>query len=87
MKEQDKTPEERSGVETGGLPEKEFKVMLIEIIQDLRKRIEAQPKKTQKMVNKEPEDTKNKQTGLNNTITELKNILEGVNSRINEAEK
>ena len=69
------------------LPEKEFKVMLIEIIQDLRKRIEAQPKKTQKMVNKEPEDTKNKQTGLNNTITELKNILEGVNSRINEAEK
>ena len=39
------------------------------------------------MVNKEPEDIKNKQTGLNNTITELKNILEGVDSRINEAEK
>ena len=29
MKEQDKTPEEQSGVETGGLPEKQFKVMLI----------------------------------------------------------
>lgn len=74
-------------METGDLPEKEFKVMIIKIIQDLRKGIEAQTKKTQKMFNKEPEDIKNKQTELNNTITGMKNILEGVNSRINEAEK
>ena len=61
--------------------------MIIKIIQDLRKRIEAQTKKTQKIFNKEPEDIKNKQTEVNNTITGMKNILEGVNSRINEAEK
>ena len=74
-------------METGDLPEEEFQVMIIKIIQDLRKGIEAQTKKTQKMFNKEPEDIKNKQTELNNTITGMKNILEGVNSRINEAEK
>ena len=61
MKEQDKTPEEQlSEVETGDLPEKKLKVMIIKIIQDLRKRIEAQTQKTQKMFNKEPEDIKNK---------------------------
>ena len=74
-------------METGDLPEEEFQVMIIKIIQDLRKGIEAQTNKTQKMFNKEPEDIKNKQTELNNTITGMKNILEGVNSRINEAEK
>ena len=61
--------------------------MIVKMIQDLRKRMEIQIKKTQKMFNKEPEDIKNKQTELNNTITGMKNILEGVNSRINEAEK
>ena len=49
--------------------------MIIKIIQDLRKRIEAQTKKTQKMFNKEPEDIKNKQTEVNNTITGMKNTL------------
>ena len=37
------------------------------------------------MLKTDPEVLKNKQ--LNNTITGMKNILEGVNSRINEAEK
>ena len=39
-----------------------------------------------KMFNKELEDLKNKQTEMNNTITEMKNTLEGINSRITEAE-
>ena len=36
MKEQDKTPEKQlNEVETGNLPEKEFRVMIVKIIQDL----------------------------------------------------
>ena len=52
MKEQDKTPEEQlSEVETGNLPEKEFRVLTVKITQDLGKRREAQTKRTQEMFN------------------------------------
>ena len=45
-KEQDKTTEEQlSEVEIGNIPEKEFRVMIVKIIPDLRKRMEAQIKK------------------------------------------
>ena len=36
MKEQDKTPEELSDVEIGNLPEKEFRVMIVKMIQKFR---------------------------------------------------
>ena len=40
MKEQDKTPEEQlSEMEIDNLPEKEFRIMIVKMIQDLRKRI------------------------------------------------
>ena len=42
MKEQDKTPEELSDVEIGSLPEKEFRVTIVNMIQELRKRMDAQ---------------------------------------------
>ena len=46
MKEQDKTPEEQlSDVEVGNLPEKEFRVVIVKMIQELRKRIDAQSEK------------------------------------------
>ena len=45
-KEQDKTPEEQlSKLEIGNLPEKEFKVMIVKMIQELGKRMDAQSKK------------------------------------------
>ena len=44
-KEQDKIPEQLSEVETGNLPEKEFRVMIVKMIQELRKRIDAQSEK------------------------------------------
>ena len=59
--EQDKNPEQLSEVETGNLPEKEFKVMIVKMIKDLRKRMEAQTEKIQEMFNKYLEDFKNKQ--------------------------
>ena len=51
MKEQDETPEEQlSEVEIANLPEKkEFRIMIVEIIQDLRKRMEARIEKMQEI--------------------------------------
>ena len=60
------------------LPEKEFRVMVVKMSQNLRNRME----KIQEMFNKELEELKSKQTVMNNTITEIKNTLEGINSRI-----
>ena len=60
--------------------------MIVRMIQDLRKRMAVQSEETQEMFNKEIEDLKNNQT-LMNTVTETKNALEGINSRINEAEE
>ena len=88
MKEQDKTPQKPlNEVEIGNLPEKEFRIMIVKVIQDLRKRMEAKIKKMQEMLNKDLEELKNKQTEVNNTITEMKITLEGINSRITEAEE
>ena len=73
MKEQDKTPEEQlSEVAKGNLPEREFRVMIVKMIQELRKRMDAQSKKLQEVFNKELENIKNNQTELKNTITEMK---------------
>ena len=41
----------------------------------------------EELKNKHLEELKNKQTEMNNTITEMKNTLEGINSRITEAEE
>ena len=96
MKEQDKTPEKQlNEVEIGNLPDKEFRIMIVKMIQDLGKRMEAKIEKMQEMFNKDLEELKNKQlealkneqTEMNNTITEMKNTLEGINSRITKAEE
>ena len=67
----------------GNIPEKEFRVMIVKMIQNLRKRME----KIQETFNKDLEELKSKQTVVNNTITEIKNTLEGINNRITEAEE
>ena len=41
----------------------------------------------QESINKDLEELKNKHPERNNTITEMKNALEGINSRISEAEE
>ena len=88
MKEQDKTPEKQlNEMEIGNLPETEFRIMRVKMIQDLVKRMKAKIEKMQEMFNKDLQELKNKQTEMNNTITEMKNTLEGINSRITEAEE
>ena len=74
------------------LPEKEFRVMIVKMIQAVRNRREAQVKKIQEMFNKDPEDWGTKKSicslcVINNTITEMENTLEGINSRITEPEE
>ena len=84
MKEQGKNPPNQTNEEEiGSLPEKEFRVMIVKMIQNLGNRIE----KIQEMFNKDLEELKSKQTMMNNTINEIKNSLEGINSRITEAEE
>ena len=88
MKEQYKTPEKQlNEMEISNLPEKEFRIMIVRMIQNLGKRMEAKIEKMKEMFNKDLEELKNKQTEVNNTITEMKNTLEGINSRITEAEE
>ena len=73
MKEQAKNPQGKMNEEkTGYLPEKEFRVMIVKMIQNLRNRMQ----KIQEMFNKNLEELKKKQTVMNNTITEIKNTLE-----------
>ena len=73
--------------EIGNLPEKEFRVMIVKMIQNLGNTMEARIEKIQETFNKDLEKQKKKQTVMNNTINEIKNSLEGINSRLTEAEE
>ena len=84
MKEQGKHPPDQTNEEEiGSLPEKEFRIMIVKMIQNLGNRME----KIQETFNKDLEELKSKQTMMNNTINEIKNSLEGIKSRITEAEE
>ena len=61
-KEQYKTPKQQLHEVIDNLPENKFTVMIVKMIQDLGKRMEAQTKKIQETFNKELEDLKNKQS-------------------------
>ena len=84
MKEQGENPPDQTNEEEiGSLPDKEFRVMIVKMIQNLEKRMV----KIQDTFNKDLEELKNKQTVMNNTINEIKNSLEGIKSRTTEAEE
>ena len=83
MKGQDKSPEKQTDkVEICNLPEKGFRIMIVKMIQDVRKRMEAKIEKIQEMFTKDLEELKNKQTEMNNT-----NTLDRIKHRITEAEE
>ena len=84
LKEQGKNPPDQTNEEEIDiLPEKEFRIMIVKMIQNLGNRME----KIQEMFKKDLEELKSKQTMMNNTINEIKSSLEGINSRITEAEE
>ena len=62
MKEQGKNLQDQiNEEEIGHLPEKEFRVMRVKMIQNLGNRMEAWIEKIQEMFNKDLEELKNKQ--------------------------
>ena len=66
------------------MPDKEFKILLMNMLTELGRRVNEH----NEIFNKETENTRKLQTEVTeqkNTITEMKNILEGFNSRLNEA--
>ena len=84
MKEQgENSPDLTNEEEIGSLSEKEFRVMIVKMIQNLGNRME----KIQETLNKDLEELKSKQTVMNNTINEIINSPGGINSRITEAEE
>ena len=94
VKEQDKCPPNQTKEEEiGNLPDKEFRIMIVKMIQNLEIKMESQInsletriEKMQERLNKDLEEIKKSQYIMNNAINEIKNTLEGTNSRITEAE-
>ena len=94
VKEQDKCPPNQTKEEEiGNLPNKEFQIMIVKMIQNLENKMELQInsletriEKMKEKFNKDLEEIKKSQYITNNAINEIKNILEGTNSRIMEAE-
>ena len=94
VKEQDKCPPNQSKEEEiGNLPDKEFQIMIVKMIQILEIKMETQIniletriEKMPETFNKDLEETKKSQYIMSNAINEIKNTLEGTNSRIREAE-
>ena len=94
VKEHDKSPPNQTKEEEkiGSLPEKEFRIKIVNMTQNLENKMELQInsletriEKMQEMFNKDIEEIKMSQSIMNNAITEIKNTLEGTNSRITEA--
>ena len=84
MKEQTRNREVQiNEEEIGKLPEKEFRIMVVKMIKNFENKME----KIQDSIKKDLEELKNKHAEANSTITEIKTTLEGINSRISEAEE
>ena len=81
MKEQGKNLQDQINEdEIDNLPEKEFRIMIVKMIQNLGNRM----KRIQETFNKDLEELKSKQTMMNNTITEIKKTLEVFNNKITD---
>ena len=94
VKEQEKClPNQTKEEEIGNLPETEFRILIVKMIQNLEIKMESQlnsletrTEKMQEGFNKDIEEIKKRQYIMNNAINEIKNTLEATNSRITEAE-
>ena len=88
MREKGKTPENQlSDEEILSLQEKDFRLLMLKMMQDIGNKLEAKMDNLQETLSKEIQDIKLKQEEMQNTITEIKNSLEAANSRIQEAEE
>lgn len=84
-KEKGKTPEEElNKVEVRNLPTKVFKVVIIKMLNELRRKMYKHSKK----VNKELQNKKKDQIELSNAIAKVKKInkLEGISRKLDDTE-
>ena len=94
VKEHEKCPPNQTKEEDiGNIPEKEFRIMIIKMIQNLENKMELQInsletkiEKMQEMFNNDLEEINKSQLKMNNAINEIKITLEGTMSRITEIE-
>ena len=94
IKEHDKCPPNQTKEEEiQSIPEKEFIIIIVQMIQNLENkmelqinRLETRTEKMQEMFNKDLKEIKKSQSIMNNAIAKIKSTLEGTNSRIMEAE-
>ena len=93
VKQHDKSPANQTKEEEiGSLTEKEFRIMIVKMIQKLENKmelnsLETRIEKMQEKFNKDLEEIKKSQSIVNNVITVIKSTLEGTNSRLTEAEQ
>ena len=94
VKEHEKCPPNQTQEEEiGNLTEKEFRIIIIKMIQNLENKMELQInsletkiEKMQEMFKKNLAEIKKSQLKMNNAINEIKITLEGTMSRITETE-
>ena len=93
VKEHEKcTPNQTKEEEIGNLSEKEFQIMIMKMIQNLESKMELQINSLETKIEKMKEmfkglrRNKKESIKMNNAINEIKNTLEGTNSRIMETE-
>ena len=79
VKEHDKCPPNKTKEEIGSLPEKEFRIVIVKMIQNLENKMELQIKsletrieKMKERFNKDLEEIKKSQYIMNNAINEIK---------------
>ena len=88
MSEKEKLPENQlSDEEILSLQEKDFRLLMLKMMQDIGNKLEAKIDNLQETMSKEIQDLKLKQAEMQNKITSIKNSLEATNSRIQEAEE
>ena len=79
MKEQDQTPEEKvSEVKRDNLSEQVFRVMIIKMIKELGRRMDAHSEKLEDLTNREEK---------NRDETNMKNTIEGIKIRLYDTEE
>ena len=87
MREKGKTPENKLSDEILSLQEKDFRLLMLKMMQDIGNKLEAKMDNLQETLTKEIRDINLKQEEMQNTITEIKNSLEAANSKIQEAKE
>ena len=83
IRKKEKNPENQlSDQESLSLQEKDFRLLMLKMMQDIGNKLEAKMDNLQEILTKEIQDIKPKQEEMRNTVTEIKNSLEAAHSRI-----